>query len=144
MIPRILVPNGARLSDEDIAASTRRRPSTLDERTLVPSSLPMVKLDGKSNIPTNLPLDSIATRVVVPRDVNDPGWAPTVEACTRIAEHGEKVGDNPWNATTLEWQTPTPPPHGNFLKPPHVHRGPYEYSVPGHDTDFTPQNEPVK
>ena len=70
MIPRILVPNGARLSDEDVAASTRRRPSTLDERTLVPSSLPMVKLDGKSNIPTNLPLDSIATRVVVPRDVN--------------------------------------------------------------------------
>ena len=70
MIPRILVPNGARLSDEDVAASTRRRPSTLDERTLVPSTLPMFKLDGRSNIPTNLPLDSIATRVVVPRDVN--------------------------------------------------------------------------
>ena len=29
---------------------------------------------------------------VVPRDVNDPGWATTVEACKRIAEHGEKVG----------------------------------------------------
>src|SRR5664279_970398 len=24
--------------------------------------------------------------------------------------HGEKVGDNPWHATTLEWQAPTPPP----------------------------------
>lgn len=70
MIPRILVPPGARLSDEDVAASTRRRPSTLDERTLVPATLPMFKLDGRSNIPTNLPLDSIATRVVVPRDVN--------------------------------------------------------------------------
>jgi hypothetical protein len=23
-----------------------------------------------------------------------------------------------------------------------VYRGPYEYSVPGHATDFTPQNEP--
>ncbi len=50
--------------------------------------------------------------------------------------------DNPWEATTLEWQTPTPPPHGNFAHPPRVYRGPYEYSVPGHATDFTPQNEP--
>jgi cytochrome c oxidase subunit 1 len=57
-------------------------------------------------------------------------------------KHGEKVGDNPWQATTLEWQTPTPPPHGNFATPPRIYRGPYEYSVPGHDTDFTPQNEP--
>jgi cytochrome c oxidase subunit 1 len=56
--------------------------------------------------------------------------------------HGEKVGDNPWQSTTLEWQTPTPPPHGNFAHAPHVYRGPYEYSVPGHPTDFTPQNEP--
>ena len=50
--------------------------------------------------------------------------------------------DNPWGATTLEWQTPTPPPHGNFAHAPEVHRGPYEYSVPGHTKDFTPQNEP--
>jgi cytochrome c oxidase subunit 1 len=57
-------------------------------------------------------------------------------------KHGEKVGDNPWNSTTLEWQTPTPPPHGNFVHTPTVYRGPYEYSVPGHATDFTPQNEP--
>ncbi len=57
-------------------------------------------------------------------------------------KHGEKVGDNPWHSTTLEWQTPTPPPHGNFAEPPRIYRGPYEYSVPGHDTDFTPQNEP--
>jgi cytochrome c oxidase subunit 1 len=57
-------------------------------------------------------------------------------------KHGEKVGTNPWDATTLDWQTPTPPPHGNFTKEIRVYRGPYEYSVPGHDTDFTPQNEP--
>ena len=58
-------------------------------------------------------------------------------------KHGEKVAsDNPWNSTTLEWQTPTPPPHGNFDRPPRVCRGPYEYSVPGHAADFTPQNEP--
>jgi cytochrome c oxidase subunit 1 len=56
--------------------------------------------------------------------------------------HGEKVGDNPWRATTLEWQTPTPPPHGNFSVPPRIYRGPYEYSVPGRDIDFTAQNEP--
>jgi TonB family protein len=70
MIPRILVPVGARLSDEDAKATSRRRPSNLDERTLVPSDLPMIALDGKSTIPSNLPLDSIAARVVVPRDLN--------------------------------------------------------------------------
>lgn len=59
--------------------------------------------------------------------------------------NGKKVeNDNPWEATTLDWQTPTPPPHGNFDKPIAVYRGPYEYSQPGHDTDFTPQNEPAK
>jgi TonB family protein len=69
MIPRILVPVGARMSAED-GVTTRRRPTTLDERTLVPSALPVVQLDGRTTIPNNLPLDSIATRVVVPRDVN--------------------------------------------------------------------------
>jgi cytochrome c oxidase subunit 1 len=60
-------------------------------------------------------------------------------------KNGRKVtSDNPWNATTLEWQTPTPPPHGNFDHAPTVHRGPYEYSVPGHASDFTPQNESDK
>jgi cytochrome c oxidase subunit 1 len=55
---------------------------------------------------------------------------------------GVKVtSDNPWKATTLEWATPTPPPHGNFVTPPEVHRDPYEYSVPGAVQDFTPQNE---
>jgi cytochrome c oxidase subunit 1 len=58
---------------------------------------------------------------------------------------GKKVtSDNPWEATTLDWQTPTPPGHGNFDRPMEVFRGPYEYSVPGHKTDFTPQNEPPK
>ena len=45
-------------------------------------------------------------------------------------------------ATTLEWQTATPPGHGNFKTVPIVYRGPYEYSVPGASKDFTPQNEP--
>jgi cytochrome c oxidase subunit 1 len=56
---------------------------------------------------------------------------------------GKKVtNDNPWEATTLEWQTPTPPPHGNFTKEPTVHRNPYDYSLPGAAKDFTPQNQP--
>jgi cytochrome c oxidase subunit 1 len=52
----------------------------------------------------------------------------------------EKAEENPWQATTLEWATPTPPPHGNFAEPPVVYRGPYEYSVPGAPRDFSPQN----
>ena len=51
--------------------------------------------------------------------------------------------DNPWESTTLEWATPTPPPHGNFpAGPPTVYRGPYEYSVPGVRKGFLPQNQP--
>ena len=56
-------------------------------------------------------------------------------------KQGPKASDNPWEATTLEWQTPTPPPHGNFAHAPTVHRGPYEYSQPGAAKDFTPQNQ---
>jgi TonB family protein len=69
MIRRILVPTDARGPALD-ATSQRRRPSTLDERTLVPSTLPLVPLDGRTTIPTNLPLEAIASRMVVPRDVN--------------------------------------------------------------------------
>ena len=54
---------------------------------------------------------------------------------------GKKVGRNPWEATTLEWDAPSPPPHGNFDKELHNYRSPYEYSVPGADKDFTPQTE---
>ena len=54
---------------------------------------------------------------------------------------GQKVSDNPWDATTLEWSAPSPPPHGNFATPPRAFRGPYEYSVPGDPTDFTMQSQ---
>ena len=40
---------------------------------------------------------------------------------------GKKVDKNPWEAATLEWTAPSPPPHGNFLKPPVVTGGPYEF-----------------
>lgn len=55
---------------------------------------------------------------------------------------GKKTEENPWKSTTLEWATPTPPPHGNFVTEPVVYRNPYEYSVPGMERDFLPQNEP--
>jgi cytochrome c oxidase subunit 1 len=55
---------------------------------------------------------------------------------------GAPAAANAWQATTLEWAAPSPPPHGNFATQPAVYRGPYEYSVPGHPGDFYPQFEP--
>jgi len=58
---------------------------------------------------------------------------------------GEKVDNNPWESTTLEWSAPSPPlPHVNFETLPTVYRDPYEYSLPGRNRDFTPQSEPKK
>jgi cytochrome c oxidase subunit 1 len=42
---------------------------------------------------------------------------------------GAKAGPNPWGATGLEWQTPSPPPKDNFDETPSVVRGPYAYDV---------------
>jgi hypothetical protein len=70
MIARTLVPPDARPPAPDPGeAAAHRRPSALDERTLIPLELPVVPLDGRSNIPASLPLDSIAARVIVPRDL---------------------------------------------------------------------------
>ena len=54
---------------------------------------------------------------------------------------GKPASDNPWEATSLEWQTPdTPPVHGNWGPSlPTVHRWAYDYSLPGADRDFVPQ-----
>jgi cytochrome c oxidase subunit I len=58
---------------------------------------------------------------------------------------GKPAGGNPWRATTLEWQTPeTPPGHGNWGRElPIVYRWAYDYSVPGAEQDFIPQNQPL-
>ena len=58
---------------------------------------------------------------------------------------GKAAGPNPWRATTLEWQTPqTPPGHGNWGQElPVVYRWAYDYSVPGAEQDFVPQNQPA-
>jgi outer membrane biosynthesis protein TonB len=70
MIPRFLVPENSRPPAVDATATQRRRPTTLDERTLVPAMLPIVVLDGHTKIPASLPLESISARTVVPRDLN--------------------------------------------------------------------------
>jgi len=57
---------------------------------------------------------------------------------------GPKASDNPWEATTLEWTTATPPPHDNFGGvTPVVNHGPYEYGVPGAARDYVMQTDPA-
>ena len=56
---------------------------------------------------------------------------------------GKKAGNNPWQATTLEWTVPSPPGHGNFpAELPTVHRWAFDYSVPDADEDFVMQDQP--
>ena len=57
---------------------------------------------------------------------------------------GKKAGRNPWNATTLEWETTSPPPHGNFERTPVVYHGPYEYSSPLVEEDWLAQTRKVE
>jgi cytochrome c oxidase subunit 1 len=55
-------------------------------------------------------------------------------------KRGRVAAANAWEATTLEWQTSSPPSEHNFEAIPSVSRGPYEYSVPGEPADFSPQH----
>jgi cytochrome c oxidase subunit I len=43
---------------------------------------------------------------------------------------GERAPANPWEATGLEWKTPSPPPTYNFAVSPVVDSAPYSYSAP--------------
>ncbi len=59
--------------------------------------------------------------------------------------YGKKTVQNPWKSNTLEWTAPIKHIHGNWEgEIPHVHRWPYDYSKPGYDEDFVPQNIPMK
>ena len=60
--------------------------------------------------------------------------------------HGAPAGDNPWQATSLEWSTPTtPPPHNNFGdKLPVVYHDPYQYGVESSVGDYVMQASPEK
>ncbi|MCA0231805.1 MAG: cbb3-type cytochrome c oxidase subunit I [Bacteroidetes bacterium] len=56
---------------------------------------------------------------------------------------GKVAPQNPWNSNTLEWTTPVNVGHGNWVgEIPAVYRWPYDYSKPGSDVDFIPQNIP--
>ena len=55
---------------------------------------------------------------------------------------GEKAGRNPWNSTTVEWSSPSPPlPHVNFDAEVNVYHSSYEYSAPEAKKDFILQTE---
>jgi cytochrome c oxidase subunit 1 len=41
--------------------------------------------------------------------------------------YGKRASDNPWGATGLEWQVPSPPPTENFITVPLVTEAPYQY-----------------
>ncbi len=57
-------------------------------------------------------------------------------------KRGKKSPQNPWNSNTLEWTAPIEERmHGNWPGDiPHVHRWPYDYSVPGAPEDFIMQS----
>jgi len=57
---------------------------------------------------------------------------------------GPAAPQNPWNSNTLEWTTPVEHIHGNWPgELPTVYRWPYDYSKPGAESDFIPQNVPL-
>jgi cytochrome c oxidase subunit I len=58
---------------------------------------------------------------------------------------GKKAEDNPWQAATLEWTVPSPPPHANFgADLPVVINGPHEYGNPAvQGRDYLLQTDPA-
>ncbi len=79
-------------------------------------------------------------------------WAAILGATAQVAFlynffasifFGKKATQNPWEANTLEWTTPVERIHGNWPgEIPTAYRWPYDYSKPGHHSDFIPQNVP--
>lgn len=56
---------------------------------------------------------------------------------------GKRAPQNPWNSNTLEWTAPVKHIHGNWPGDiPYVYRWPYDYSKPGSELDYIPQNVP--
>jgi cytochrome c oxidase subunit 1 len=57
--------------------------------------------------------------------------------------NGKRSEQNPWHSNTLEWTAPVEHIHGNWPgEIPHVYRWAYDYSKPGAEQDFIPQNVP--
>ena len=59
-------------------------------------------------------------------------------ACVR----GARTAENPWEATTLEWTTTSPPPHDNFASPPTVVSRPVRLQPAGRGGDFSRRHQP--
>jgi cytochrome c oxidase subunit I len=51
---------------------------------------------------------------------------------------GQKAGDNPWQALTLEWTTSSPPIVENWEVLPVVTHGPYDYGINNHSAELPP------
>ncbi len=119
MISRILVPMDARLPAAAAAATQRRRPTTMDERTLVPAMLPIVPLNGQSTIPANLPLESIAARVVVPRDINREAYGVKEDVSTPLqpTEMDERIAVPIGVAPPPVMEPMTVPPSADLVGP---------------------------
>ncbi|MDP9160869.1 MAG: cbb3-type cytochrome c oxidase subunit I [Acidobacteriota bacterium] len=56
---------------------------------------------------------------------------------------GAPAPPNPWEATSLEWTMPSPPPFDNFGgKHPVVYHDPYQYGIEGSTNDYVMQDSP--
>ena len=143
MIPRTLVPPGARLSADGVA-SARRRPTTLDQRTLVPSTLPLVELDGRTTIPANLPLESIAARMVVPRDVNVELVQRQEESTLppQPTEMDERI-TIPVGVAPPEEFTPLPPISEELVEPNIINTGEVSF-LPPEERDYRGRDERIQ
>ncbi len=67
LVPKDIAKDAARLHSGN--GIPRRESTFLDSRQIVPAGLPVVPIDGRSNIPEHVPLDVLAAKLVVPRDV---------------------------------------------------------------------------
>jgi cytochrome c oxidase subunit 1 len=58
---------------------------------------------------------------------------------------GKPASDNPWEGTSLEWITSSPPPWDNFGGTlPVVYHDPFQYGIEGSTGDYVMQNSPEK
>lgn len=56
------------------------------------------------------------------------------------AMRGVRASENPWEGASMEWNTASPAPHGNFgPEEPVARRGPYEYAPQGSQAEYLPQ-----
>lgn len=55
------------------------------------------------------------------------GYLLPVIYLTWSLRYGKIAGPNPWNASGLEWQSPSPPPVHNFIDTPQLPAKPYSY-----------------